>query len=82
VSDNLNQMPLVTARNIFLYMFVLVLRLGFISLKLTAEMEDLSFMAAFSSSSQSVSGDRLLRQQPDAPSPHDRASTSDKSLYR
>jgi hypothetical protein len=63
-------------------MFVLALRLGFISLKLTAEMEDLSLMAAFSSSSQSVSGDRLLLQQPDTPSPHDRASTSDKFLYR
>ena len=82
MSDNLSQIPLVTARNIFLYMFALVLRLGFISLKVTAEMEDLSLMAAFSSSSLSVSGDRLLRQQPDAPSPHSKTSTSDKYLYR
>jgi len=82
VSDNPSQMPLVTARNVFLDMFVLVSRLGFISLELTAELEDLSLMAAFSSYSQSVSGDRLLRQQPDAPSSHDRASTSDKTLYR
>jgi len=81
VSDNPSQMPLVTARNVFLDMFVLVSRLGFISLELTAELEDLSLMAAFSSYSQSVSGDHL-RQQPDAPSSHDRASTSDKTLYR
>jgi hypothetical protein len=39
-------------------MFVLLLRLGFINLKLTAELEDLSLMAAFSLSSQSVPGDR------------------------
>lgn len=48
MSDNPSQKPLVTARNIFLDMFVLVLRLGFIRLKLiTAELEDLSSWLLF-----------------------------------